>query len=443
MTTAETTTGPSVLLQTFGCQMNEYDSELVRTLLRKSGCRFTGDEGDADVILYNTCAVRESAHTRIYARLDEFLHRKREKEGLVVGVLGCMAQNLKEDLLLRFPAVDFICGPDAYRSLPDLIDGARSLRDRGSAIELSEYETYEDIAPTRVDGVNAWIAIMRGCDKFCTFCVVPYTRGRERSRDPEGIVEEARRLADAGHPQVTLLGQNVNSYRWGETDFAALMERVAAVPGIARVRFTSPHPKDFPLHLLEVIARGETICKQIHLPLQCGSDRILRKMNRKYTREDFLRLVDTIRETIPGVSLSTDIICGFPSESAEEFEETEAAMRRIRFDSAFLFKYSERRGTIATKLYVDDVPEEEKSRRVTRLVEVQRALSLERNRERVGRVERVLVEGTSRKDPSQWRARTDGNTIAVFSDPRRRVGDFCDVRIVGATPNTLLAEPVA
>jgi tRNA-2-methylthio-N6-dimethylallyladenosine synthase len=432
-----------VHLQTFGCQMNEYDSELVRTLLAERGCRFTAEESEANIILFNTCAVRETAHTRIYARLAGFERRKREQEDLVVGVLGCMAQNLKEELLLRFPGIDFLCGPDAYRDLPGLIERARDLRERGTAVELSEYETYEDVAPTRVEGVNAWIAVMRGCDKFCTFCVVPYTRGRERSRDPRGIVEEVRRLADAGYPQVTLLGQNVNSYRHGDTDFADLMERVAAVPGIDRVRFTSPHPKDFPRKLLETIAANDRLCKQIHLPLQAGSDRILRMMNRKSTREDFLRLVDLIRDTIPEVSLSTDVICGFPTETDEEFGDTEDLLRRVRFDSAFLFKYSERKGTIAAKLHADDVPEQEKSRRVTRLVELQREISLEENRRRIGRTFRVLVEGTSRKDEASWQARTDGNRIVVFRDPRRSIGDFCDVRITGATPNTLLGEPVA
>jgi len=440
METVEKAAGPTVNLQTFGCQMNEYDSELVRTLLERYGFRFIGEEGAADVLLFNTCAVRETAHTKIYARLDAFERLKRGREGLVVGVLGCMAQNLQDELLRRFPAIDFICGPDSYRDLPGLIERAR-LGDRGGVVELSEYETYEDIAPTRVEGVNAWIAVMRGCDKFCTFCVVPYTRGRERSRDPEGIVAETRRLAEAGHPQVTLLGQNVNSYRHGEVDFAELLARVAAVPGIRRVRFTSPHPKDFPMRLLEVIAESETVCKQIHLPLQAGSDRILGKMNRKYGKDDFLKLVETVRRTIPDVALSTDLICGFPTESAEEFAETEEVVRSVRFDSAFIFKYSERKGTIATKRYRDDVAEEEKSRRVTRLVEVQREISLARNREKIGRTVEVLVEGTARKDPGKWRARTDGNTIAVFEDPRRRVGELCRVRIVGATPNTLLAEP--
>ncbi|MBI3871701.1 MAG: tRNA (N6-isopentenyl adenosine(37)-C2)-methylthiotransferase MiaB [candidate division Zixibacteria bacterium] len=431
-----------VNLQTFGCQMNEYDSELVRTILHGSGCSFTEDEAAADVILFNTCAIRETAHNRIYARLDALKEEKKERRDLVVGVLGCMSQNLKEGLLLRFPAVDLICGPDAYRQLPDLIARSRGLRERGTAIELSEYETYEDIAPTRVEGVNAWIAIMRGCDNFCTFCVVPYTRGRERSRDPRGIVEETCRLADQGYKQVTLLGQNANSYRCDGTDFADLMRQVAAVPGIARVRFTSPHPKDFPAKLLGAIASEDHLCKHIHLPLQAGSDRVLKKMNRDYTQDEFLRLVDQIRATIPNVALSTDIICGFPTESDDEFAETEKVMRGVEFDSAFMFKYSQRVGTIAAKLWDDDVPDLVKSQRVTHLVDLQRQISLRHHLTMVGGTVTVLIEGESRKSSAEWRARTDGNTIVVFADSSRTIGDICDVRIMEASANTLRGIPL-
>jgi len=432
--------GPTVRvnIQTFGCQMNEYDSELVGSILGGNGYSLTPDEADADVILFNTCAIRETAHMRIYARLGALVAQKQARDGLTVGVLGCMAQNLKEDLLLKFPAVDFICGPDSYRQLPELIGRARGMRQRGAAIELSEYETYEDIAPTRVDGVNAWIAVMRGCDNFCTFCVVPYTRGRERSRDPKGVVEETRRLASEGYKQVTLLGQNVNSYRYGSTDFADLMLQVAAVDGIERVRFTSPHPKDFPQRLLEAVAGNGRLCSHIHLPLQAGSTRVLKKMNRDYSKDEFLRLVELIRKTIPGVSLTTDIICGFPTESDAEFAETEEVMRAVEFDSAFVFKYSERQGTIAAKLWEDDVPDGVKSERVTRLVAVQREISLKRHQAMIGRTARVLIEGESRKNSAEWKARTDGNMIVVFADPHHQISDFCDVRITEATPNTLL-----
>ncbi|GAB4320853.1 MAG: tRNA (N6-isopentenyl adenosine(37)-C2)-methylthiotransferase MiaB [Candidatus Zixiibacteriota bacterium] len=430
-----------VNLQTFGCQMNEYDSELVGSILSRDGYAFTSDESNADVILFNTCAIRETAHTRIYARLGALTHEKRQRDGLVVGVLGCMAQNLQEEILLKFPAVDFICGPDSYRELPRLIGNARNLRERGSAIELSEYETYDDIAPTRVDGVNAWIAVMRGCDNFCTFCVVPYTRGRERSRDPQGVIQETRRLVANGYKQVTLLGQNVNSYRYENTDFADLMQMVSNVDGIERVRFTSPHPKDFPVKLLSAIADNPRLCSHIHLPLQAGSTRVLKKMNRDYSKEEFLELAGRIRETIPGVTLTTDIICGFPTETDEEFAETEEVMRAVQFDSAFIFKYSERQGTIAHKLWADDVPDDIKSRRVSHLVELQREISLSRHRSMIGQTVRVLVEGVSRKNNNEWKARTDGNTIVVFADPGRRIGDFCDVRITDATPNTLIGTP--
>lgn len=431
----------SVNLQTFGCQMNEYDSELVGSILGKEGYAFTNDDHAAEVVLFNTCAIRETAHTRIYARLGDLIAEKKSRDSLVVGILGCMAQNLREELLLKFPAVDFICGPDAYRQLPGLIAGARGLRERGAAIELSEYETYDDIAPTRVSGVNAWIAVMRGCDNFCTFCVVPYTRGRERSRDPEGIVDETRRLAADGYRQVTLLGQNVNSYRHEKSDFADLMTRVASVEGIERVRFTSPHPKDFPVKLLEAIAANDRLCSHIHLPLQVGSTRILHKMNRDHTRDEYLKLVDQIRSIIPNVALTTDIICGFPTETEAEFEETEDIVRQVEFASAFIFKYSERQGTIAKKLWDDDVPDSVKSERVTRLVALQREISLKHNTKLVGTTQRVLIEGESRKSASEWRARTDGNVIAVFADPKRRIGEFCNARITEATPNTLIAEP--
>jgi tRNA-2-methylthio-N6-dimethylallyladenosine synthase len=441
---AESPSAPVALVnvQTFGCQMNEYDSELVGTILHDRGFAFTDDDRAADVVLFNTCAIRESAHLRIYSRLDALLHERKERPGFVVGVLGCMAQNLKEDLLLRFPVVDFICGPDAYRQLPDLISRTRTLRERGTAIELSEYETYDDIAPTRVDGVNAWIAIMRGCDNFCTFCVVPYTRGRERSRDPFGIVEETRRLAGQGYKQVTLLGQNVNSYCHEQADFATLMEMVADVPGIERVRFTSPHPKDFPERLLRAIAGNNKLCSHVHLPLQCGSDRILKKMNRGYTHGEYLRLVDHVRELIPDISLTTDIICGFCTETDEDYRRTEDVVRQVGFESAFIFKYSERVGTIAAKLWPDDVPDAVKSARVTHLVELQKEISLAKHREMIGRRVSVLIEGESRKSSAEWRARTDGNAIVVFADPAHSVGDFCAVRITDATPNTLLGIPI-
>ncbi len=315
-----------VHIETFGCQMNEYDTELVRSLLKARGFVFTDDRERADVVLLNTCAIREHAHSKVYGHLAELKALKRQRH-LVVGVLGCMAQNLKEELTDTEPLVDVLAGPDSYRRLPDLLMQAldaqeQGLAQRGMAVELSEYETYDDILPERTDGVNAWLAVMRGCDNFCSFCVVPYTRGRERSRDPQGIIRETEHLVAQGHRQVTLLGQNVNSYQFENWDFARLMTTVADVPGIERVRFTSPHPKDFPPALLDAVAGHPKICKHIHLPLQSGNDRILDMMGRSYTRNEYLDIADDIRRRNPGIALTTDVICGFCSETDEEFMDT-------------------------------------------------------------------------------------------------------------------------
>jgi len=434
---------PKVQLLTYGCQMNKYDSELVASILTQNGYTLTKNEEPAEIILLNTCAVRETANTRVYARLGQLLGRKKERPNLTVGILGCIPQNLKGELLARFPGVDFICGPDSYRTLPELIKSARESSQRGVAVDLSEYETYSDIAPARVPGVNAWLAIMRGCDNFCSFCVVPFTRGRERSRDPESVVDEARQLVRDGYKQVTLLGQNVNSYNSRQTDFAALIWKVAAVEGIERVRFIAPHPKDFPEHLLEVIAGSRCICSHIHFPLQAGSDRVLEKMNRGYTFDEFLRLVRLMRKTIPGLTLTTDIICGFPTETDEDFAETERAVREVQFDSAFIFKYSPREGTVAAERFADDVLDRVKSERVTRLVSLQREISEKKNRAILGQTYRVLIEGTSKKSDNVLRARTDGNKIALFpSVDGLGVGDFCEVKITEVTPNTLLGNVV-
>ena len=316
----------TVHIETFGCQMNEYDSELVRSLLRKAGFEFTEDRERADVMLMNTCAIRENAHNKVYGHLAELKAVKAQRP-LVVGVLGCMAQNLKEELTEKQPLVDVLVGPDGYRQLPGLLAKAltteeEQLTRRGLAVDLSEYETYDDILPERDGGVNAWIAIMRGCDNFCSFCVVPYTRGRERSRNPEGILREVEASVASGHTQITLLGQNVNSYHNDDWDFARLILAVAEVPGVQRVRFTSPHPKDFPPALLDAVAGHPNICKHIHLPLQSGNDRILELMNRTYSRKEYLDLAATIRHKHPGIALTTDIICGFCSETEEEFLDT-------------------------------------------------------------------------------------------------------------------------
>jgi tRNA-2-methylthio-N6-dimethylallyladenosine synthase len=426
-----------IFLETFGCQMNEYDSELIRSVLRSHQHTFVENLEQAEVALLNTCAVREHAHEKIYHRLDELKGRKRRQKNLVVGVLGCMAQNLREQLAEHAPIVDIVAGPDSYKRLPLLIASVLESGAKSFDFSLSEYETYSDIAPQRRPGINAWIAIMRGCDNFCTFCVVPYTRGRERSREPHNIIAEVHRIAAEGFKQVTLLGQNVNSYRFEQYDFADLMQMAAEVDGIRRVRFTSPHPKDFPRKLLHTMAANPKLCKHIHLPLQAGSDSVLERMNRTYTKREFLELVDEIRLIMPEVSLTTDVICGFCGETEEDFEETLDVMRQVEFDAAFTFKYSVRKQTIAARKYKDDVPDEVKLQRLTRLIELQREISKKRNAAEIGKVFEVLVEEPSKKNPHEWLSRTDQNKAVVFWDEAVKPGDFVHVRINAAGTNTL------
>ena len=452
-----------VHIETFGCQMNEYDTELVRSLLKAEGFTFTEDRERADVILMNTCAIREHAHHKVYGRLADLKAIKRQRN-LVVGVLGCMAQNLKTDLVETESIVDVLAGPDSYRRLPGLIAHAIESQEQGSAqkgiaVDLSEYETYDDIMPERAEGVNAWIAVMRGCDNFCTFCVVPYTRGRERSRDPHGIIREAEHLASRGYKQVTLLGQNVNSYRFEaregarlgapgaggcDWDFARLITAVADLPGIERVRFTSPHPKDFPPALLDAVAGHPNICKHIHLPLQAGNDRILRLMNRTYGRKDYLALVEDIRRRRSDIALTTDIICGFCSETEEEFLDTYRVMEEVGFHSAFIFKYSERKHTIAARKYPDDVPERVKSERVTRLVNLQKSISLRKNEELLGQTVTVLVEGDAKKSSAQSMGRTDGNITVVWekNGSGSRPGDLIPMKITRVSATTLFGKEI-
>lgn len=442
----EPTTSRYVHLETFGCQMNEYDSELVRSLLTHDGFTFTDDRERADVILMNTCAIRENAHNKVYLHLNELKALKKQRS-LVVGVLGCMAQNLKEELTDKQPLVDVLAGPDAYRQLPMLIANAlqaqeQGLDHKGYAVDLSEYETYDDVMPQRNDGVNAWIAIMRGCDNFCSFCVVPYTRGRERSRDPGGIIREAEQIASQGFKQITLLGQNVNSYRAGDWDFARLIVAVANVPGIERVRFTSPHPKDFPPALLEAVAWHPRVCKHIHLPLQAGSDRILSLMNRTYTAREYRGLVDRIRSVRPDIVLTTDIICGFSSETDAEFDETRRLVEDAQFHAAYIFKYSERKHTIAARKFPDDVSEAVKTERVTRLFDLQRWISLQRNREYLGMTLPVLVDGDAKRSPSQLKGKTDGNITVVWNkaDIPSVTGALVPLSMYDASASTLYAR---
>ncbi|MGA6829162.1 tRNA (N6-isopentenyl adenosine(37)-C2)-methylthiotransferase MiaB [Nitrospira sp. NS4] len=439
-------TPPLVHIETFGCQMNESDSELVRSLLKREGYGFTDDRERADVMLMNTCAIRENAHNKVYGHLGE-LHAIKKERPLVVGVLGCMAQSLKDELTKKVPLIDVLAGPDAYRQLPMLISNALQAQEQGFskkafALDLSEYETYEGVMPDREDGINAWITVMRGCDNFCSFCVVPYTRGRERSRDPQGVLAEARQAAALGYKQITLLGQNVNSYRSDDWDFARLISAVADTPGIERVRFTSPHPKDFPRPLLEAIAGHPKICKHIHLPLQAGSDRILDLMGRSYTADEYRRLVDQIRQVVPEIVLTSDIICGFCTETDADYDQTYRLVEQVRFHSAYVFAYSERKNTIAARKYPDDVAEEVKSIRVQRLVDLQREIGAARNREYIGRNVSVLVERDATRSPEQWMGRTDGNITVIWDKGTDALqpGMFTTRLITGASTAALFGE---
>ena len=433
-----------IFLETYGCQMNEYDSELVRAILKKENYEFVTDELEADIVMLNTCAVREHAHRRVYGRVHRIRHARGKDSPVMIGILGCMATNLRQALLEdRSLKIDFIVGPDSYKRLPQLIREASDEGHRSCDVTLSEFETYSDIYPSRMQGgVNAWVAVMRGCNNFCTFCVVPYTRGRERSRSVENVKDEVRRLAGEGFKQVTLLGQNVNSYFHDGHDFAYLMDEVSKVQGIERIRFTSPHPKDFPDRFLDLMAVNPKICKHIHLPLQAGNNRILDMMNRAYTNEDFLRLADKIRTKIPEVALTTDIIVGFPTETDGEFEDTLAVISKVQFDSAFTFKYSERQGTIASKKYPDDVPESIKTERIMCLNEIQKEITLKKNQAHIGQVLEILIEPALEDKPSTNAVgRTDGNKLVILPQNGYKIGDLIKVNITAATPHALKGQP--
>ncbi|MFQ5823874.1 MAG: tRNA (N6-isopentenyl adenosine(37)-C2)-methylthiotransferase MiaB [bacterium] len=430
-----------VYIETYGCQMNEYDTELIRSILKANNYEFTESERDAEVIFFNTCAIRENAHSKVYGRLGEIKHLKDENHSLVVGLLGCMAQNLRGHLKTHENLVDIFAGPDSYKRLPKMIQSVLEKGQKEYDFSLSEFEDYSDVFPDHLSGVNAWIAVMRGCDNFCTFCVVPYTRGRERSRSPESVVVEAEILAVEGFKQITLLGQNVNSYRSEGKDFADLMIQVAELDGIKRIRFTSPHPKDFPDKFLQVMAENSKICNHIHLPLQAGNDRILQRMARTYTKREFLDLVNKIRNSIPDVTLSTDVIVGFSAETDEEFEDTCEVMKEVEFDSAFIFKYSERKNTIAYRKYPDDVSPHKKTERIVKLNELQKQISLKRNREAIGKTFEIMVEGPSKKNENDWMGRTEGNKIVIFPKGEFKPGDLIQVEIQDATANTLFGRP--
>ena len=428
-----------VYIETYGCQMNEYDTELVKTILKKNNYDFTTVPDEAEIIFLNTCSVRENAHDKVYQRLNVFQQLRKKNKNLVMGILGCMAQNLRKELLEENVSVDIVAGPDSYKKLPEMLSRVQETGEKEFFLTLSEFETYSDVFPTRESGINAWVAVMRGCDNFCTFCVVPYTRGRERSRDPFNIVEEVEQLAGEGFKQVTLLGQNVNSYRFDSYDFADLITMVSDVSGIKRIRFTSPHPKDFPLKLIDVVADNRKACRQIHLPLQSGNDRILNMMNRTYTQREYLKLVEFMRKKIPELALTTDVIIGFPTETDADYEDTLKVLHEVRFDSAFMFKYSERKQTIAERKFPDDVPDEVKTERMIKLVELQRKINYDNNRLHLGKVFEVLVEGRAKK-PDQLMGRNEANRIIVFPDQGQKAGDFVTVLIDEVTPNTLIGS---
>ncbi|HIW96890.1 MAG TPA: tRNA (N6-isopentenyl adenosine(37)-C2)-methylthiotransferase MiaB [Candidatus Tidjanibacter gallistercoris] len=436
--------GKRLYVETYGCQMNVGDSEILVSIMQDAGYRYTEDIASADVILVNTCSIRDNAEQRIWGRLREFYRYKKARRGLVVGIVGCMAERLREALFERETVVDVVAGPDSYRDLPRLVALAAA-GGHGVNVQLSQEETYGDIRPVRLDrnGVSAFISIMRGCNNFCSYCVVPYTRGRERSRDPQTILREAEELFAAGYREVTLLGQNVNSYRWTgegeETDFPALVEAVASVSPLLRVRFATSHPKDLSDRLIEVMASHANICRAVHLPAQSGSDRMLAAMNRKYTRAWYLERVAAIRRRMPDCAVTTDLIAGFCGEREEDHRQTLALMREVGYDSAYMFKYSQRPGTLASRTMTDDVSEAEKTARLNEIIALQNELSAESNGRDVGKVFEVLVEGASRRSSEQLCGRTSQNKMVVFDRTGdTAAGDYVQVRITGCTSATLL-----
>ena len=439
--------GRKLYIETYGCQMNAGDSEVVLSILQGDGFRYTEDPAGADVILINTCSIRDNAEQRIWGRLRELRQYKKKNKGLLVGVIGCMAERLREKLIDQEELVNLVAGPDAYRDLPRLLreagGGAKAVN-----VLLSGEETYAEISPVRLDknGVSAYISIMRGCNNMCSYCVVPYTRGAERSRDPQTILREARELFDGGYREVTLLGQNVNSYRWenGETvaGFADLLGAVASVDPKLRVRFTTSHPKDLSDEVLHTMARYPNLCRAIHLPAQSGSTRMLELMNRKYTREWYLGRIEAIRRILPGCSISTDLIAGFCTETDDDHRQTLSLMEEVGYASAFMFKYSERPNTKAARHMADDVPDGAKTARLNEIIALQNELSLRSNRLDVGREFEVLVEGVSKRSDRQLFGRTSQNKVVVFDRGDARVGDYVRVRVTDCSSATLHGQRV-
>jgi tRNA-2-methylthio-N6-dimethylallyladenosine synthase len=432
-------------IETYGCQMNVADSEVVVSILSDSGFKLTGKINDAEIILINTCSIRENAEQRVWGRLEVISHLKKKKPGIVVGVIGCMAERLKEKLIETDKLVDIVVGPDAYRELPLLIAEAESGH-KGVNVLLSREETYADISPVRMDinGVTSFISIMRGCNNMCSYCVVPYVRGAERSRNPESIINEAIDLFNRGYKEVTLIGQNVDSYNWTEgshpISFPVLLEMVARVNPLLRVRFSTSHPKDLSDELLETMVKYENICRHIHLPAQSGSSRILKLMNREYSREWYMDRISAIRRILPDCSISTDMITGFCTETEEDHKESLSLMEWAEFDFAYMFKYSERPGTKAARKYKDDVPEEIKSSRLSEIIALQNRLSAKSKKTDVGKIHKVLIEGTSKRSVDQLYGRNSQNKVVVFPKDLSEKGEYVRVLIERSTSATLMGK---
>ena len=416
--------------------MNVSDSELVESILIKKGYKAINDPDNADVLFVNTCSIREHAEDKVHSLLGRYNVLKSKKPDMIIGVLGCMAQSLKHDILENKPYVDIVLGPDSYRKLPELLNRHKINKQSLVDTELSRYEVYDDLFPSRKKGINAWITIMRGCDKFCTFCIVPFTRGRERSRSIDGIVNEIKNAVKDGFTEVTLLGQNVNSYNFDGQKFHVLLENVARVPGLKRLRYTSPHPQDITIELLDIMARYDNICNSIHLPLQSGSDRILKRMNRTYTSDHFINIVRKIREILPDAGISTDIIVGFPGESEKDFSATINVMEKINFDSAFTFKYSPRNGTKASG-YEDQINEDIKQKRLEQIISLQKSHTILRNQSYLGKIENVLIEKQSKRNIGKWAGRTDSNKWVIFDKDHASIKDIVPVLIMEARGITL------
>ena len=418
-------------LETYGCQMNVADSEIIQGILKAKKYSSIDSMDKADIIFVNTCAIREHAEEKVHSRLGVFSRIKHNNPDVIIGVLGCMAQHLKDDILDTKPYVDIILGPDSYRKLPELLE--RKMEDKDNIVDtqLSRYEVYDNFFPSRKEGINAWVSIMRGCDKFCTFCIVPFTRGRERSRSINSIVNEVKKAVDEGFIEITLLGQNVNSYKYKNFSFDYLLKEIADISGVERLRYTSPHPEDMTDEVLHVMAHYDNICNAVHFPLQAGSNRILNRMNRTYTRDHFIEKSNRIREILPNCGLSTDIIVGFPGETNSEFEKTLDVMNEVKFDSAFTFKYSPRSGTKAHE-YSDQLSEIDKQARLEKVIELQKKHTIIRNKDMIGNIERVLVEKNSKRSTNQWAGRTDSNKWVIFDKENENIKDIVDILITDA-----------